>query len=246
MRMATRYVLMLVLVGSSPLAAEGPAVPQIVGPWWEIAGNPDLGRLTSEQQQPVDFGIWQAADGTWQLWSCIRHTKEPGETRLLYRWQGKKLSDSDWKPIGIAMQADKRLGETPGGLQAPYVVRQDDTWLMYYGDWESICLATSDDGKSFRRAKVGGSGPQLFTEGKGNKTRDPMLLEIDDKWHCYYCAMTGEGGIFVRRSASLTDWSRSQARKVCSGGAPGRKWWNAECPHVVEHQRRYYLFRTSN
>ncbi len=50
-------------------------MPVIEGDFWQIAGNPDLGGLTGERQQPVDFGIWQARDGTWQLWSCIRGTK---------------------------------------------------------------------------------------------------------------------------------------------------------------------------
>ncbi|MBK8501889.1 MAG: hypothetical protein IPL46_06590 [Saprospiraceae bacterium] len=36
--------------------------PVLVEDWWQIAGNPDLADLTSDQQQPVDFGIWQAAD----------------------------------------------------------------------------------------------------------------------------------------------------------------------------------------
>lgn len=46
--------------------------PVIVGEPWQIAGDPDLGKYTTEKQQPVDFGIWQAADSTWQVWSCIR------------------------------------------------------------------------------------------------------------------------------------------------------------------------------
>ncbi len=56
--------------------AESPMIaPEISGPWWQVAGDPDLGEWTSPDQQPVDFGVWQAADGTWQLWSCIRKTK---------------------------------------------------------------------------------------------------------------------------------------------------------------------------
>jgi hypothetical protein len=55
-------------------------MPRIAGDWWTVAGNPDLGDLTSPKQQPVDFSIWQAADGTWQLWSCIRNTRIPGAT----------------------------------------------------------------------------------------------------------------------------------------------------------------------
>jgi len=37
-------------------------MPVIEGGWWQVAGNPDLGELTGEKQQPVDFGIWQAAE----------------------------------------------------------------------------------------------------------------------------------------------------------------------------------------
>jgi hypothetical protein len=55
--------------GEEPLFA-----PRIDGPWWTVSGDPDLGEWTSERQQPVDFGVWQAGDGTWQLWSCIRNT----------------------------------------------------------------------------------------------------------------------------------------------------------------------------
>ena len=29
--------------------------PVIDGPWWQVAGNPDLGEYTREKQQPVDF-----------------------------------------------------------------------------------------------------------------------------------------------------------------------------------------------
>jgi hypothetical protein len=55
----------------SSIAADAPKRPRIVGDWWQVAGDPELGDLTSPKQQPVDFAIWQAADGTWQLWSCI-------------------------------------------------------------------------------------------------------------------------------------------------------------------------------
>jgi len=114
--------------------------PQIDGNWWQVAGNPDLGELTSEKQEPVDFGIWQAADGTWQIWSCIRKTNAPGNTRLFYRWQGKDLFDTDWEPMGIAMMSDTTLGEALNGLQAPHVVQAADSFLMFYGEWYMAAL----------------------------------------------------------------------------------------------------------
>ena len=87
-------------------------IPTIDGDWWQVAGDPDIGEYTSPKQQPVDFGVWQAADGTWQLWSCIRHTNCGGNTRLFFRWEGESLDYPDWKPMGIAMEADTALGET--------------------------------------------------------------------------------------------------------------------------------------
>ena len=43
-------------------------VPVVEGNWWTIASTPDLGKLNKPGQEPVDFGVWQAADGTWQAW----------------------------------------------------------------------------------------------------------------------------------------------------------------------------------
>jgi hypothetical protein len=81
-----------------------------------VAGNPDLGEYTSDKQEPVDFTIWQAADGTWQLWTCIRNTGCGGHTRLFFRWEGWELTDANWRPKGIAMMADTALG---GRVPAP-------------------------------------------------------------------------------------------------------------------------------
>src|SRR5262249_25168915 len=132
-------------------AADELRKPRIVGDWWQVAGEPDLGELTSPKQQPVDFAVWQATEGTWQLWSCIRGTKEHGHTRLFYRWEGKKLTDPNWKLVGIAMRADPKIGELEGGLQAPFVFRDGERYMMFYGGWNDICSATSADGKTFAR-----------------------------------------------------------------------------------------------
>ena len=118
----------LLPAGTQAAADASPVLaPRIAGDWWQVAGDPDLGGLTGASQQPVDFGVWQAADGTWQLWSCIRKTKEIGNTRLLHRWEGAKFTDRDWTPRGIAMRAETKFGETPGGLQAPFVTFSNET-----------------------------------------------------------------------------------------------------------------------
>jgi hypothetical protein len=222
--------------------------PAIDGEWWQVAGDPDLGKWTSPGQQPVDFGVWQARDGTWQLWSCIRNTKCGGNTRLFYRWEGKRLTDADWKPMGIAMTARPELGESLGGLQAPHVIREGDTSLMFYGDWGHICLAESDDGKTFRRVLGAGGRPQLFSGPYGN-TRDAMVMKHDGTHYCYYMGHKKEAeiqsAIFCRTSRDLKQWS--DPVMVSGGGSPATqdRWYggDAECPHVVRRHGAFYLFR---
>ncbi len=110
-------------------------IPKISGKWWTIAQNPDLGQYDNPEQESVDFGIWQAFDGTWQLWACIRNTKCGGKGRLFYRWQSEMLEKENWQPKGIVMRADPDYGETPGCLQSPYVIEYDGEYFMFYGVW---------------------------------------------------------------------------------------------------------------
>ncbi len=218
--------------------------PRIHGEGWTIASDPDLGPLTDPKQQPVDFAIWQAVDGTWQLWSCIRGTKCGGKTRLFHRWEGARLTGANWKPLGIAMQAEARHGETPGGLQAPHVVKIGEVFHMFYGDWENICAAISHDGKGFTRRLNGDGKTGMFTEGIGNNTRDAMVININGTWHCYYTAYPHkQGAVYCRTSQDTREWSDS--KKVACGGEAGTNPFSAECPFVVEHSRgEFYLFRT--
>lgn len=220
-------------------------MPQISSTWWTVAHDPDLGALTDPSQQPVDFGIWQAADGTWQLWSCIRKTRCGGKTRLFYRWEGASLTEGDWTPMGIAMQAEPSLGETLGGLQAPFVLRVGDLYYMLYGDWEHICLATSTDGKTFTRQLDAHGRTGVFSEGSGDNTRDPMVLSVGNMYYGYYTANPHRrGAVYCRPSEDLRDWGDS--RMVAFGGSAGTGPYSAECPFVMHHQESgyYYLFRT--
>lgn len=239
-------LLAILSAGGFLRAADGLHRPVIDGPWWQVAGDPDLGRYTRENQQPVDFGVWQASDGTWQLWSCIRHTGCGGNTRLFYRWEGRHLTDTNWAPMGIAQRARTDLGETLGGQQAPHVVKADGLYHMAYGDWVSICFSTSTDGKHFTRVVQPDGKTGVFSEGPGLNTRDPMLIKIDDLWHCYYTAHTAEHGYdFCRTTSDLASCEWSHSSVVAYGGAPGNYRWSAECPHVVELScGHYYLFRT--
>ena len=230
-------------------------VPQLVGGWWNITSNPDLGIYTSPKQQPVDFGVWQAADGTWQLWSCIRGTKAGGFTRLFYRWEAKSLRDTNWMPKGIAMEADTSLGEAKSGLQAPFVFKENKTYYMFYGDWNHICMAKSTDGKHFERILNSDHSASIFYGPMGN-TRDPMVLKTGKTFYCYYSAHLEKNdpaiqiktAVFCRKSKDLKTWS--EPALVSGGGTAVQHtgWYggDAECPFVVKIKKKYILFRNQN
>ena len=217
--------------------------PCVDGDWWQVAGIPDLGKYNSTAMQPVDFAIWQAADGTWQLWSCIRKTNCGGKTRLFHGWEGKNLTDTNWRPLGIMMEADKKYGETSGGLQAPHVVKHDGIYHMLYGDWQNICLALSKDGKKFERHVLPNGKTGLISEGRNTNTRDIMAIKIDGLWHGYYTAYPNQqGAVYCRTSSDLKNWGESTT--VAFGGRTDTTKYSAECPHVIARDGKFYLFRT--
>jgi hypothetical protein len=191
-------------------APTAPPIPQVDGDWWQVAGSPDLGPATSDKQAPVDFAIWPALDGTWQIWSCVRKTNAPGKGRLLHRWEGNSLTDPSWTPMGVAMRAEPSLGETENGLQAPFVMKVGRGYKMFYGDWSNICVANSDDGKTFARQLNAKGLPAVFSEGPEINTRDPMILRIGNRYHCYYSAHPGgKGRVYCRTSTDLKKWGES-------------------------------------
>jgi hypothetical protein len=222
-------------------------VPQIDGEWWQVAGNPMDHKYATERQEPVDFAVWQAADGSWQIWSCLRKTTAGGDeggTRVFYGWEGRQLTDSNWKPLGIVMEADASLGETPGGLQAPHVVKVGDIYHMFYGDWVNICHGVSKDGKSFERVIQRNGRTGMFTEGAEVNTRDIMLMHHENTWYGYYTAFTNkQGKVLARTTKDLTHWSEPGI--VSFGGQAGVGNGSSECPHVVKlSPKDFYLFKT--
>ena len=236
------FLMSTILSGSVSFAQV--LVPKIDGDFWQIAGDPDLGQYTSPKQQPVDFAVWQAADGTWQLWSCIRSTKVPGKTRLFYRWQANKITDANWAPMGIAMMADQNFGETEGGLQAPFVFKVGPDYYMFYGTWDHIAMAKSKDGKTFARQLMPDGTSGIFGEEAGSNTRDPVVIKISSLYYLYYTAYPNRHGAdFVRTSKDLLHWS--PPTKVAYGGSEGDGPGSAECPFVYYHKPSgyYYLLR---
>jgi hypothetical protein len=231
-------------------------IPVLEGDPWHITGYPDLGELAEGQEhEVVDHAIWQALDGKWQCWACVRKTRVG---RLLYAWEGDSLEQPDWEPMGVAMRVDRSRGESVNDwvgeewIQAPHVIRHADLYYMFYGAHNTelgecqICLATSADGRRFER-HVNGQGFSRVFVGPG-EVRDPMVRRIGDRWVCYYTGHdTGKRRpckVYARSSHNLIDWS--EFREVSWGGfTSGADLWSAECPHVIVRDGYYYLFRTS-
>ena len=233
-----------------------PRVPRIGSAFWRVSNNPDLGDFGSEAQEVVDHAIWQADNGMWQLWACIRGT---GIGRLLYRWQGTSIDEANWEPQGIAMRAQAEYGESledwnnEEWIQAPHVFVHNGSFYMMYGGHRTenghcqICLAASDDGGIHFTKHSNRQGYSRVFVGPG-EARDPMVLKIDGLFHCYYSGNNmidteRPGHIFCRTSENLYDWS--EPIDVCWGGSGGRGPWSAECPFVVQQDGFFYLFRTS-
>jgi hypothetical protein len=252
-------------------AALGVGALPTVGTWTHIANPPAVDSFAyyKNGEQPVDFSIWQATDGTWQLWSCVRSTTYPGNTRLFYGWEGSNLT-SGWTATGVKLTSDTTLGEVQGGLQAPHVTKDGSTYTMLYGAWDFIAKATSTDGKNFTRytktsaTTSSGQTTELFRSGVSGYgvPRDAMLMKVGGVNYVYYTAHDtfpasdplaatypelGVGKDFVRTSTDLINFSAPEL--VAFGGTKsGYNTLSAECPTVRfdPNSGFYYLFRTQN
>lgn len=232
---------------------KGPS-PRLAGDWVAIAGPPELGRLATPKQEVVDFAIWEARDGTWQAWSCIRHTAERGATRLFHRWQGPNPETPGWEAMGVAMRADPAFGERLGSLQAPYVMKLDDRYWLFYTSGGRAFAAAGEDGKTFARTRRGRPDFGLFEsfatgEDKviGGGGRDIMILRDQGRWIAYYTANPDQiGRVYARVSSDLMNWEAP--RVVAWGGEAGTNFYSAECPFVYRPADSpwYFLFRTQN
>ena len=223
-----------------------PLRPRLQGVSWHIAGNPELGRYSSDTQQVVDFAIWQSMDGAWQLWSCIRNTKAPGATRLSMRWEGSHLEQPDWRPVGIAQVTESAQGEWEGSLQAPHVVRVGSSWSMFYGSGGADLPrkpAGTESASLVGWIVLAGRGVFGEEPGNGPRERDPMVLRAHRRWYIYYTGNpTDQGVVYARTSSDLIHWTVPVV--VAFGGRAGVDQSSAECPQVVFRHERFYLFRT--
>lgn len=212
-------------------------VPRIDGDWWPvIAGPPDLGIYNSDTAEAVDFSIWQAEDGTWQLVSCIRNTAYPGRTRLFYRWESANLTDLNWTPRGIFAVSDPTLDppHTEGRMQAPHCFKHDGLYYFFYNSYGAYCKV-STDGKNFTDHTDHTGSNLFFPMG-----RDLMILDagsFDGNWYAYFLENRADGSAYMaaRTSTDLRGPWLSPSMDIGHYGNP-------ESPFVFKHNGLYYLW----
>jgi hypothetical protein len=248
--------------------------PVLDSPFELIGPSPELTELGSypdgspPHHECVDHHVFQASDGTWHLWGCIRRT---AVGRIFYHWEAEKITDAPWCQTGEIMRIDRAAGESLDDrygqewIQSPFVVRDQGRYFMFYGGHGTgidaqgrpvarddpriacqMCLMTSDDGRRWTRHRNAQGYSRLFV-GPG-ETRDPCLLKVGDVWYLYCAGYHNddrlEAGFYARTSHNLLDWSDwtlvHQDKRFGAGG------WNTECPHVVRRGGRFYLFRTAD
>jgi hypothetical protein len=231
-----------------------PVKPGIAGEWWRLVAPPKLEQYDRPGIEAVDFTIYQAADGMWQLVSCLRHTAFPGETRLFYRWESPNLTDTNWAPRGIFWTTKAELHQAEGRLQAPYCVRELGRYHMFHNSNGAFCLV-SDDGKNFTQHKDVTGAWKFF-----DMPRDVMIFDNrsrDGLWYAFYTDIVAgkypdrqDHTVSFRTAKDLNGpWSADQTDVgVVTPGKPGNRWnfVNAESPFIVYRDGWYYRFEQMN
>lgn len=221
-----------------------PLRPKLDGPWIKLAGRPDLERWATPKVEPVDFTVFRADDGRWQLIACIRHTSQPGKGRLLYRWSSPELVAPGWRADGIFLESSEALDHEEGLLQAPFHVTDGGVHHLFYNS-RGAHLLTSRDGL-------------IFTP-HGDRAVFPMGRDVcilDDRarsghWIAYYTSpepginpATRDHTMRARTATRLTGpWSET-AHEIPPRMPPARGYTfvYAESPLVVYRSGYYYRF----
>ena len=218
--------------------------PSLSGPWIKLVGRPPLEKWASDEAEPVDFTVFQADNGRWQLISCIRHTKHPGGTRLLYRWSSPELTHEDWRPEGIFLSSKSDWDHVEGKLQAPFHTRDTGKHFLFYNS-SGAHLMTSSNGTDFE--PVGDRA--VFPMG-----RDVCILDDRDRtnqWIAFYTSFekginsgTRDHTIRARTAMTLTGpWSEDAIEIPPITPPPsGYAFVYAESPLVIRRGGYYFRF----
>ncbi len=234
-------------VMGSAVAQDYPSKVGGKGEWRQLVHTPDITGYDWDNgttDEPCDFTIFQAADGTWQLNACVRNTTYPGYSRLLFHWESADFFATDWTPLGVFEHTAASPGEpdgpdyNEGALQAPHTVKDGDTYHMIYNSGNPHMM-TSTNGKDWAYMTNSAGSHSLFV-ADGN-SRDMCLFDnrdTDGKWYAYY--IRDNTHIYYNTAPNLAGpWSDFATAYLATDGLTGDK---IESPFVVKRDDTYYMW----
>lgn len=182
------------------------------------------------------------ATNTWHLFGITHQEPADPEHEHVFAHATAPQLYGPWTKMPNALTIDTGYGETH--LWAPYVLRHDGTYYMFYcgGGNDStayeINLATSRDLFTWNRRHAG----PLFRDGVA--ARDPFVTWIDNKWVIYYCANDNPSGghhtVMYRTSEDLVHWSGRMT--AYTDPTVGTGAGTTESPFVMQYGDHWYLF----
>ncbi|GAB2691232.1 family 43 glycosylhydrolase [Nocardia thraciensis] len=188
-----------------------------------------------------DHTLIRDESGRWHLFGITHPEPADPWDETEFAHATADLLHGPWIKQPPALTADPEYGETH--LWAPYVLRAEDRYYMFYDGGgadrtaTAINLATSTDLTTWTRRP---DGP-LFHDGYD--ARDPMVLRLEDRWVMYYCATDDPAGghhvVAYRTSTDLVSWSERAIAyidpRTGTGAGP------TESPFVLWHNGSWYL-----
>ncbi|RYG30493.1 MAG: hypothetical protein EOO01_36635, partial [Chitinophagaceae bacterium] len=165
--------------------------PEIAGSFVHIF-NPNETRFAEDTTWYTnDHCFAKGPDGSWHAYGIIGHKPiDPwkGETRL-FHISASSIFQKKWKDHDYALTA---LPGKERVLWAPHIIREKDTWYMFYnignlqenapdyGSWGQLSMATSKDMFTWKRHERN----PLFSDP--GHARDSYILKYKDKFYYYY------------------------------------------------------------
>jgi beta-fructofuranosidase len=206
--------------------------------------DPSIGE--KERWYINDHTFIRAENGQWHLFG-ITH-REPAnaqQEKFLAHATAPDLT-GPWTKQASVLHVDEKRNETV--VWAPYVLRHDGLYWMYYCDGGRdhtkyhIHLATSADLWNWKRHPA---NPMVVD---GYDARDPMVMQVKDQWLMFYAATSKPDGgnhiVSIVTSLDLSHWSNKQ--EVFRDPEVGTYGGPTESPFVVARNAKYYLFVCTN
>ncbi|MDD2797660.1 MAG: family 43 glycosylhydrolase [Bacteroidales bacterium] len=241
------FLLIALIVSQSSFSQSIP----VLGDSWKITGLPNVPiEIGRQNVDVVDHSFFKRADGKWVVVAAIRGAIP---SHPLYAWETNKLTDPNWKEIGVVASADSAYGEdTEKGLYAPHILKKPNGYYCFYTTANSMRALFSKDGFNFMRIKDKEGHYEIINHLVG---RDVMVFEESGKYYAYSTVSTFDAGgwpsgYIVATFAKFQDdymfWPHPEYSIVNSGGIGGNGAVSCESPFVLKYDGDYYLFRASS